>query len=134
MGSPWTGKAVLFCRDIRPSFIVYRLVLARNHWWGNCFAVRVFMLAAYHNFHPMVKNFARWIRAFTAAHKTLKGTPSTFISLAERCIWGRAYNICHPMKMQQEIYHLSQVLRVNGFPETLLKKTVATHPSRLPEP
>lgn len=38
------------------------------------------------------------------------------------------------MKMQQEIYHLSQVLRVNGFPETLLKKTVATHPSRLPEP
>ena len=45
----------------------------------------------------------------------------------------RARNICHPTKMQQEMDHLNQVFQVNGFPENLVKKTLTTHPSPLPE-
>ena len=45
----------------------------------------------------------------------------------------RARNICHPTKMQQEMDHLNQVFQANGFPENLVKKTLTTHPSPLPE-
>ena len=38
-----------------------------------------------------------------------------------RCMMDRARNICHPTKMQQEMDHLNQVFRVNGFPENLVK-------------
>ena len=35
--------------------------------------------------------------------------------------------------MQQEMDHLNQVFQANGFPENLVKKTLATRPSPLPE-
>ena len=50
-----------------------------------------------------------------------------------RCMRDRARNICHPTKMQQEMDPLNQVFRANGFPENLVKKTLTTHPSPLPE-
>ena len=50
-----------------------------------------------------------------------------------RCMRDREHNICHPTKMQQEIDYLNQVFQVNGFSENLVKKTLITHPSPLPE-
>ena len=50
-----------------------------------------------------------------------------------RCMRDRACNICHPTKMQQEMDHLNQVFQANGFPENLVKKTLTTRPSPLPE-
>ena len=50
-----------------------------------------------------------------------------------RCMRDRARNICHPTKMQQKMDHLNQVFQANGFPENLVKKTLTTHPSPLPE-
>ncbi len=40
-----------------------------------------------------------------------------------RCMRDRECNICHPIKIQQEMGHLNQVLQANEFLETLVKNT-----------
>ena len=51
-----------------------------------------------------------------------------------RCMRDRAHNICHPTKKDEEIDHLNQVFQMNGFPEALVKKTLAAQPQPHTDP
>ena len=58
-------------------------------------------------------------------HKTITGVL--------RCMKDRADNICGPETRAEELRHLEDVFQANGFPATLVKKTLSA-PPRVPRP
>ena len=61
----------------------------------------------------------------------ITGHPRTTMGVL-RCMRDRAYSICRPTKMQQEMDHLNQVFQVNGFPENLSKEDPNDPPTAIP--
>ena len=49
-----------------------------------------------------------------------------------RCMRDRAVHVCHPSKREEEMNHLTQVFTANGFPESLVKKTMTSRPLVVP--